>query len=335
MNNLPMVLRFASGSSMPASALRKVVGGVHVHQRNVVVAAKQRQHLLRLAEPQQAVIDEHAGELIADRLVDEHGGDRGVDAAGQPADHFALADLPADLVDRLVLERTHGPVAGAAGDVAHEVAQHRRAVRRVHHFEVELRGVELARFVGDHGDRRVGRGAGRGKSLGRLGDAVAMAHPHRIALADLPDAVVQRRRFRHLDLGAAEFAVVAALDRAAELVRHGLLAVADAEHRHAGLVDRHRRERRVLVEHRCRPAGEDHAFGFELAQRRLRLLKRHDLAIDPLLAHAPRDQLGHLRAEIDDEDLVVHGVLRRYVRPRSRAVKSAAAPLHWHAMPCA
>ena len=43
--------------------------------------AKQRQHLLGFAEPQQAVIDEHAGELLADRLVDEHGGDRGIDAA--------------------------------------------------------------------------------------------------------------------------------------------------------------------------------------------------------------------------------------------------------------
>ena len=28
--------------------------------------------------------------------------------------------------------------------------------------------------------------------------------------------------------------------------------------------------------------------------------------IDALLAHAPRDQLRHLRAEIDDEDFVVH-----------------------------
>ena len=76
-----------------------------------------------------------------------------------------------------------------------------------------------------------------------------MAHPHRIALADLPNAVIQRRRLCHLDLGAAELAVMAALDLAAELLRHGLLAVADAEHGYAGLIDRHRRQRRVLVEH--------------------------------------------------------------------------------------
>ena len=40
-----------------------------------------------------------------------------------------------------------------------------------------------------------------------------------------------------LDIGAAELAVMAALDLAAELGGHGHLAVADAEHRHAGIED--------------------------------------------------------------------------------------------------
>ena len=52
----------------------------------------------------QAVIDEDAGELVADRLVDQHRGDGRIDAAGQPADHPALADLRADLRDRLLAE---------------------------------------------------------------------------------------------------------------------------------------------------------------------------------------------------------------------------------------
>ena len=98
---------------------------------------------------------------------------------------------------------------------------------------------------------------------------------------------------------------MAGLDLAAELMRHGLLAVADAEHRQAGLVDRHRGERRVLVEHRGRSAGEDDRLRLHLAQRGFSLLERRDLAIDPLLAHPPGDELGDLRAEIDDENLVV------------------------------
>ena len=136
----------------------KILGG-DMHQRNVVVAAKQSDDALAFTEPQQPVIDEDASELIADRLVDENGGDRGIDAAGQAADHPALPDLPADFVDRFVLECPHRPIAGAAGDVAHEVAQDGGAVRRVDDFKMELRGVEPALLVGDHCDRRIGRGA--------------------------------------------------------------------------------------------------------------------------------------------------------------------------------
>ena len=243
--------QFADGLALDFGVLdagkrvEKRIGRVHMDQRNVVGAAEQRQNLLGFAKPQQPVIDEHAGELIADGFVDQDRGNGGIDAAGKPADHPGLADLAADFLDRLVLEGAHGPVAGTARDVAHEIAQDGGAVRRVHDFEMELGGVEFALVVGDHGDRRIGRGADGGKSLRRLGDPVAMAHPDRIALADLPDAVGERRRYRQLDLGAAELAVMAGLDLAAELMRHGLLAVADAEHRQAGLVDRHRGKRRV------------------------------------------------------------------------------------------
>src|ERR1700722_12367396 len=170
--------------------------------------------------------------------MDENGGDRGINAAGKPANHPALADLRPDFLDRLVLEGTHRPVAGTTSDLAHKVAQDRGAVRRVDDFKMELRGVELARLIGDHRDRRIGRGAAGDEALGRSGDAITVAHPHRITLADFPHAVIERRRFGHFYLGAAELAVMAAFDLAAELLRHRLLAVADAEPPHAGLIDR-------------------------------------------------------------------------------------------------
>ena len=107
------------------------------------------------------------------------------------------------------------------------------------------------------------------------------------------------------DLGAAEFAVVAAFDLAAELFGHGHLAVADAEHRHAGREDRLRRAGAALVGHRGRAAGEDHRLGPQRREGALGALERRDLAIDPRLAHPPGDELGHLRAEVDDQQLVV------------------------------
>ena len=115
---------------------------------------------LGLVEPQHAVVDEHAGELVADRLVDQHRGHGGIDAAGEAADHPALADLGADLFDRLLAEGAHGPVAGEAGDLADEIADQFGAVGRVHHFGVEHQAVIFALLVLDHRERRIRRDAG-------------------------------------------------------------------------------------------------------------------------------------------------------------------------------
>jgi hypothetical protein len=129
--------------------------------------------------------------------------------------------------------------------------------------------------------------------------------------AQTPRRIEQPARRLHLDIGAAEFAVMAALDGAAELGGHGHLAVADAEHRHAGIEDRLRRARRAGLMHRFRAAGQDHRLRLHLKECGFRLLERHDLGIDALLAHPPRDQLRHLTAEIDDQNLVMRRGHRR------------------------
>ena len=55
-----------------------------VNQRNVEMAAEQTHHFFRFARADQAVIDENAGELVANRLVDQHRGGGQIDAARQP-----------------------------------------------------------------------------------------------------------------------------------------------------------------------------------------------------------------------------------------------------------
>ena len=104
--------------------------------------------------PHQAVVDEDAGQPVADRLVDEQRRDRGVDAAGEAADDAALADLGPDLLDLLVDHRLRRPLLLAAGDVAEEAGQDLGPVGRVDDLGVELDAVEAALGHLAGGDRR-------------------------------------------------------------------------------------------------------------------------------------------------------------------------------------
>ena len=125
---------------------------------------------------EEAVVDEDAGELVADRAVDEGGGDGGVDAAGERADDAPVADLLADAEDGVGDEVAGGPVAAAAADAEEEVLEELLAVGRVHDFGVELEADEAAvvRHDGVGGAIGVGEGAEAGRELG---DAVAVGHP--------------------------------------------------------------------------------------------------------------------------------------------------------------
>src|SRR5574337_1190399 len=157
------------------------------------------------------------------------------------------------------------------------------ALPRVRDLRVELHRVEAPLLVGHAGDRAaVGRGhqleAGR-----QAGDLVAMAHPDR------------------------EHAV--ALGRAAELLRHGLHAVADAEHRHAELEHRLRRAVGRFLVHAGMAAGQDHAtqsaVGRVVAHPGVGHVAGVHFAVHMGFADAPRDQLRDLGAEVEDQDFVV------------------------------
>ena len=87
---LPLLLRVGDAREAREEALLRL----DVHERDVEVAAERLDHLLRLALAQEAVVDEDARELVADRLVDEQRRDGRVDAAGERAEH-ALASRPA------------------------------------------------------------------------------------------------------------------------------------------------------------------------------------------------------------------------------------------------
>ncbi len=159
------------------------------------------------------------------------------------ADDAALADLLLDLGDHLAPIGGHGPIGLQAGNLVHEVGEQLGAVRRMHDLRMELNGVEAARFIRNDGEGRVLARCDDGETGRQLRDAVAVAHPDLMVLADLPNAFIKRARLLDRQHGAAELAMMAALDLAAELLGHGLLAVADAENGDAGFEDGLRRPR--------------------------------------------------------------------------------------------
>jgi hypothetical protein len=65
--------------------------------------------------------------------------------------------------------------------------------------------------------------------------------------------------------------------------------------------------RAVGLEHAGRAARQDDGAGGVVVDHGLGLVERMDLAIDAGLAHPARDQLGHLAAEIDDQNALVMG----------------------------
>ena len=109
------------------------------------------------------------------------------------------------------------------------------------------------------------------------------------------------------NLRITEFTLVARANFAAQVVRHKLHAVADAQNRNAqikntgiGLI--------IGFVNGIRAAGEDDAFrieGFDFFQRHV---ERMQFAVNVGFSHAAGDQLGNLRAEVENKDFVLgHG----------------------------
>src|SRR5205807_1134585 len=85
-----------------------------------------------------------------------------------------------------------------------------------------------------------------------------------------------------------------------------------AEHRNAELEELLRRARAFAFVNAGGAAREDHSFEPRPRQCLLGELIGNDFGIDARFANPPRDELGHLRAEIDDENAVQHSERLKY-----------------------
>ncbi len=298
-DDLPLPLRVGdAGEAREESLLR-----LDVHERHVEDPVEGLDHLRRLPLAKQAVVDEDAGELVADRLVHEQRRDRGVDPTGESAQHALGADLGADARHLLLDHRGRRPRGHRTREVVEEVLQHLLPVRRVHDLGVELDAVEPADVVLEGRDRRVLRLRDHPRAVGRRDDGVAVRHPRRLLVGERGEQALAGRVQRDLPvLSGARL-----LDPAAELEREELRSVADAERRDAELEDGRIDPRRPLRVDGGGTTREDQrdrvAVAYLLGGRAV----ADELGVDAGLAHPSRDQLRVLAAEVDHQ----HGALLR------------------------
>ena len=137
--------------------------------------------------------------------------------------------------------------------MAHKIGDQPCAIGRVEHLGVELRAVIAPLVIGDERERSAVAGGDDAEAGGEAGHPVAVAHPHLMPLAHLPQPVEQHAFVGHGEISAAELAAAAHFTRAqlaaaqlvwralvprsdlaTQLLRQDLLAVADAQDRQPG-----------------------------------------------------------------------------------------------------
>ncbi len=254
---------------------------------------------LRFTLPQQSMIDKDAGQLIADRPVDQGRRDGAVHASAEAADHSSRADRLPDLPDRALGECAHGPGRLAAAFLAQEIPKQLDAPRRVSHFGMELHAPQPALRIAHRRHRRVLGASEHLEPVRRRVHAVPMAHP-----AD--EMVVQagEDRVRPVDpeLRLSELPLCARNHCSPELPSHELHSITDAQDRQTQFIQRRVDQRRsgcVDAVRAARKHDPPRLPGQDLIQRR-RI--RQQLAVHAALADTAGDQLAILGAKIEDED---------------------------------
>ena len=296
--------------------------GIHVTQVQSQAALERVLHLLNFAVAQEAVVHENAGELRPNGPVEQRRGHRRIHAATQPADDAVVAHLFTDAVHGVGDEIPGVPRFGAAADSMHEITQDGHAVRGVLHLRVELE-TKPSPAVGDGGAIGVGSASQRGHTVGQPFDAVAVAHPDRNLAAD---AGQQPRVALVADqVGVAVLAHVAGNYGSAQLVDQRLHPVADAEHGQAGVDYPLLDGRRAGVVHAGRAAGQDDATSVQVRDCILRRRCRDDFGIYLQLPDASGDEVGVLRAKVDNDHgfRSVHAGHQTVANPRKFGVNSS------------
>jgi hypothetical protein len=204
------------------------------------------------------VVDEDAGQVVADGPVHEHRRRRRIDPAGEAADGPGIPYLLPYPLHSVGDDVDRRPLRLAAARLVQEVLEDVHPVLRVPDFRVELHPVASLFHVleGDDGHRR---GFGRYlEAFGEGEDGVAVARPDLLLVGGAGEEAFL---VFHDQVGAAVLPDLDGPNLPALQQGHQLHPVADTQHRHAEFEERGVHPRGAVFVDGIRAAGEDDPFG--------------------------------------------------------------------------
>ena len=232
------------------------------------------------------MINEYTGQLLTDGLRHQGRGYRGIDTAAQCEQYLTLLYGLADLLDLILYEGLHLPVACALADIIQEVMEELVSLDGVLYLRVELYGVDLTCRIFHAGHRTVCGMGDDMEALRYLGDVIRVGHPHRGLIGDALQYGILTidEHLRVSILGNR-----CGLNDATELIRDQLCTVADAEDR-----DSHREDGRVdmlglFLIHGLRSAGKDDSLRVQSLQLIEAHGRRMHLGIDTEITNSSCD----------------------------------------------
>ena len=214
-------LALAFGLGNAGKEIQEAVGGIHSANVQVEIVAKQRKHLFKFVLSKQAVVDEHAGQPIADRPGYECGRHCGVHTTADGAYRSALPYLILNPRNGTLDKRAHRPGPTATTNIKNKSPQQRRAILRVRDLGVKLNSENLSGVVFHRRHRRI---AARRNLEVRRGFQypVAMTHPHAL------QPVEKAGRTENLYVAGTVLTLGTGNNLASQVLRHQLHSVTDA-----------------------------------------------------------------------------------------------------------
>src|SRR5437764_566659 len=128
----------------PAQEGEETLRGINIFELHVEIFPEDSLHDFLFAGPKQSVVNENAGQLITNRLVQQGRDDRGINTAAETKHHFVVADLSADTFTGVLEEGAHRPIHRTVADVINEILQNFATAWRVRYFRMELQPVKPA-----------------------------------------------------------------------------------------------------------------------------------------------------------------------------------------------